>query len=130
VKKFKVEQTFRWLNGLTYQTHEMSWIECVETRAAATTRFVIVTSLEVDERNVKVLSFSGGLRFKIENEGFNTQKNGGFELQHKYSWVSSKAMKNYYQLLQIAHLFHQLYVLSTKVHTARWQDHIGGSLVP
>jgi hypothetical protein len=115
VKGVKVEQTFRWLNDLTYQTHKLSWIECVETKAAVTTRFVVVTDLKVDKKNVKAISTSGRLRFKIENEGFNTQKNGGFELQHKYSRVSNNAMKNYYEILQIAHLFHQLYVLSTKV---------------
>lgn len=115
VKNVKVEQTFRWLNNLTYQTHDLSWIECVETKADVTTRFVVVSDLSIDEKNVKIISTSGRMRFKIENEGFNTQKNGGFELQHKYSRVSNKAMKNYYALLQIAHLFHQLYVLSTKV---------------
>jgi hypothetical protein len=53
------------------------------------------------------------MRFKIENEGFNTQKNGGYNLSHKFSRVSSVAMKNYVSLMQIAHLFNQLYELSS-----------------
>ena len=44
----------------------------------------------------------------IENQGFNTQKNGGYAMQHKYSRKYLWSMKNYYQLLQIAHLINQL----------------------
>jgi hypothetical protein len=50
----------------------------------------------------------GRLRWKIENEGFNTQKNLGYELEHKFSRVSYTAMQNYYQMLQIAHVINQL----------------------
>jgi len=49
----------------------------------------------------------GRLRWKIENEGFNIQKNLGYGLEHKYSRVSYNAMQNYYQLLQIAHMINQ-----------------------
>ena len=53
-------------------------------------------------------SYYGRLRWKIENEGFNSQKNDGYNLQHKFSHTSLFAMQNYYQLLQIAHLINQL----------------------
>ena len=42
---------------------------------------------------------------------FNIQKNGGYELEHNYGTIGF-AMKNYYYLLQIAHLLHQLMVRS------------------
>ena len=48
------------------------------------------------------------MRWKIENEGFNNQKNGGYNLQHKFSRTSFNASKNYYQLLQIADIINQL----------------------
>jgi hypothetical protein len=48
------------------------------------------------------------MRWKIENEGFNTQKNGGYNLGHKYSRKSFTAYQNYYQCLQIAHAINQL----------------------
>ena len=51
----------------------------------------------------------------MENEGFNDQKNGGYELKHKYSEVSLNATKNYYQALQIAHMINQLVVLGQKL---------------
>jgi len=47
------------------------------------------------------------LRWKIENEGFNAQKNGGFELEHAYS-QDETAAKVFYYLLQIAHILFQL----------------------
>jgi len=52
--------------------------------------------------------------WKIENEGFNTQKNLGYGLQRKYARVDRQAAKNYYQCLQIGHMINQLIVLSTR----------------
>ncbi len=45
--------------------------------------------------------------WKIENQGFNIQKNGGFNLEHAYS-TGPRQIKNFYLLLQIAHLLTQL----------------------
>jgi hypothetical protein len=48
------------------------------------------------------------LRWKMENEGFNTQKHGGYELGHKYCRLSYTGLKNYYTLLLMACLINQL----------------------
>lgn len=65
-----------------------------------------VTSLKVDrEKVVKVATNGGRERWRIENEGFNTQKNSGMNLEHVYSHKNWSA---YYLLLQIAHLLVQL----------------------
>lgn len=40
-------------------------------------------------------------RWKIENEGFNNQKNGIYDIEHLNS-RKSNAMKNYYLLTQVA----------------------------
>ena len=108
-----ISQTYRWLAGLTYQEHNLSWVECVEERDSKVNRFVYLTDIESSFDNVMELVTSGRMRFKIENEGFNTLKNGGYNLSHKFSRVSSVAMKNYVSLMQIAHLINQLYELST-----------------
>ncbi len=68
--------------------------------------------MEITLSNVKETVRAGRLRQKIENEGFNTQKNLGYNLKHKFSRVSWLASKNYYQCLQIAHLINQLAELS------------------
>ena len=49
----------------------------------------------------------GRIRWKIENEGFNVQKNGGYDLEHAYT-TDPVASKIFYYLLQIAHLITQL----------------------
>lgn len=103
------DNAFRWLNGLVHEDLTFNALECVETvpRKNPTT-FFWATDLAVSEKNVVTLSQNGGrCRWKIENQGFNAQKNGGYNLEHAYSRDENTA-KNFYFLLQIAHLLAQL----------------------
>lgn len=111
-QKKKIE-SYRWLSGLSHQGHDLSWLECIEEREGKVNRFVYLTNIKADFNNVITLVMSGRMRFMIENQGFNTQKNGGYNLSHKFSRVSAVAMKNYFSLMQIAHLLNQLYELSS-----------------
>jgi hypothetical protein len=72
------------------------------------TKFVFMTSLKVEAATVKALFDAGRLRWKIENEGFNEQKNGTLKMHHKMNRNDLYAMKNFYTCLQIAHLIMQL----------------------
>ena len=54
---------------------------------------------------VEVATQGGRQRWREENEGFNTQKNSGLNLEHAYS---HRCWAAYYFLLQIAHLLLQL----------------------
>jgi hypothetical protein len=114
-----IDQAFRWVTDLDYHGHRLQWLECQETvhhhqRDEHTHhRFVHVTNLAVTAATVAVVSRTGRLRWKIENEGFNIQKHHGYALQHKYARVSWQAARNYYQCLQIGHLINQLTILST-----------------
>jgi len=56
---------------------------------------------------VALAAGGGRVRFKIENQGFNIQKNSGLNLEHAYS-TGVDTMKSFYYLLQIAHLFLQM----------------------
>jgi hypothetical protein len=104
----KVIQYYRFINGLTYHGFELNWIECVERiikkNKEKKCRFVHITNMKIDKYNVASLSFYGRLRWNIENEGFNSQKNHGYNLEHKYARLNLNASKNYYQCLQIAHI--------------------------
>ena len=73
-----------------------------------TSCFEYVTNIKPDENNVRAIGYGGRLRWKIENEGFNTQKCGNYKLEHKYCRKSYNGLKNYYTLLQIAHAINQL----------------------
>ena len=105
---------YHWLKGLTYREHKINYVEANETVRHINTkeekkqRFVHITDLDINGDMCDGISFTGRLRQKIENEGFNTQKNQGYALQHKFSRVSFTALKNYYQCLQIAHIINQL----------------------
>jgi hypothetical protein len=112
-----VSQDVRWMNDLTYvdteqHAHTLAVIDCLETNPAdgqpQTTRFRWVTNFNVTPTTVLTLANQGGrLRWKIENEGFNVQKNGGYALGHAYT-QNPTAAKVFYFLLQIAHLLSQL----------------------
>ena len=119
-----IEQEFRWVTGLDYHGHALNYLECVETVSPANsdipgekpkiTRFAHVTNLPVNDRNIVGTSQVGRLRWKIENEGFNTLKNGGYGMAHQYARKSYPALKNYFQFMQMAHLIHQLMTLNTR----------------
>ena len=111
-KKTQRETTnHQWVTEIKYKGHILNWIKTEE----GNKKYVFVTSLNLNKKTATQISFSGRLRWKIENEGFNEQKNNGYELQHKYSEVSLRATKNYYQALQIAHMINQLVVLGQKL---------------
>jgi hypothetical protein len=64
--------------------------------------------LPVTRKTVERIAQQGGRdRWKVENEGFNRQKNSGLNLEHVYSTDPEK-WKAYYLLLQIAFILVQL----------------------
>ncbi len=114
----EIQQDLRWVNQIAYedaggQEHQVAVIECLEAKPTTdnhpqTTRFKWVTNFEVTAQTVVTLANQGGrVRWKIENEGFNVQKTGGYALEHRYS-QDPIASKVFYLLLQIAHLLAQL----------------------
>jgi hypothetical protein len=116
--KKAVKQSYRWVNEMSYvdsdkKEHQFSVLECVEEKTDSegeikTTKFKWLTNFEVTVRTADLLANDGArLRWKIENEGFNSQKNGGFEMEHAYS-EDETAGKVFYFLMQIAHLIFQL----------------------
>ena len=107
-------RVFRWVRGLSYVDDQgRRWtfnaLQCEETVADGTvTRFAWITDLPVTRGTVEEIAEKGGrYRWKIENEGFNRQKNSGLNLCHVYSTDPEK-WKAYYYLLQIAFIITQL----------------------
>jgi hypothetical protein len=73
------------------------------------TRFRWITDLPAGRERCEPVGDQGGrLRWKIENEGFRTQKHAGFAMEHAYV-KGPQAAKNFYLFLQIAHLLCQIY---------------------
>jgi len=114
----RIRQDFRWVNHIVYvdsetHAHTLAVVECLETKPdrdgrSKCTRFKWITNITVNSNCVVTLANQGGrVRWKIENEGFNVQKNGGFELEHAYT-RNPTASKVFYLLLQMAHTLAQL----------------------
>jgi hypothetical protein len=108
-------QEFRWVRQLDYEDSagrcwKLNALECTETTTATGEQqyFAWLTGLPVGVKTVEEIAQKGGrYRWKVENEGFNRQKNSGLNLEHVYSIDPEKA-KAYYLLLQIAFILVQL----------------------
>jgi hypothetical protein len=107
-------QEFRWVTQLAYQDSQkrvwkLNALECTETAVDGTEQyFAWLTALPVSRGTVEEIAQRGGRdRWKVENEGFNRQKNSGLNLEHVYSTDPGK-WKAYYLLLQIAFVLVQL----------------------
>lgn len=123
----KVVQEYSWVTSIDYNGHLLNWLECRETllwtetneqgepvEKSVTTLFTHITDLLINRNNIVKASETGRLRWKIENEGFNTLKNGGYGMQHKWARKSYCGLKNYYQFMQMGHLINQLMVKSVE----------------
>jgi hypothetical protein len=109
-----VRRVYRWVHNLEYQDDTGRWwrfhaLDCTETLPNGEQQyFAWITNLPVSAKTVEEIAWKGGrYRWKIENEGFNRQKNSGLNLEHVYSTDPEK-WKAYYYLLQIAFLLMQL----------------------
>ena len=69
--------------------------------------FRYISNLEVNNKNIKQIVEIGRKRWKIENEGFYTQKHRTFDITHLNS-RNDNAMKCHYFFIQFAHTIRQL----------------------
>jgi hypothetical protein len=116
----KTRQEYGCINDIAYtdsqkKKHTVGVLECMESEPdpkhpgqTKTTRFRWIPNFTLKDKQIIQLANQGGrIRWKIENEGFNVQKNGGFNLEHAYT-TNLVASKVFYLLLQVAHLLAQL----------------------
>jgi hypothetical protein len=91
----KIKQDYHWVNDIYYvdsddNEHTVGVLECLEEKPDSdgqlrTTRFRWITNFNLKANKIIALADQGGrMRWKIENEGFNVQKNGGYDLEHAY----------------------------------------------
>jgi hypothetical protein len=126
-----IEQTYQWVEAIDYNGHTLNWLECREKitdkeGGITESLFTHITNLPIDKTNIIKTSATGRLRWKIENEGFNTLKNGGYGMQHKWVRKSYQGLKNYYQFMQMGYLINQLLVKSVTFQ----KDHMQGKNHP
>jgi len=117
-------QDIEWINNIEHNSFIHSWIQCKETQTMQNqkikkARFVHLTNFEIDDDNAIEVSQNGRLRWKIEKQGFDQQKNHGYNICHKYCRKSYTGMKNFYQCCQIAHMINQLVELTKNFAVAK-----------
>lgn len=104
---------YRWINEMSYEDdqhrrHRFHAVQCQIRHGDNRQFFAWITDWRLTPHNVEALTQQGGRqRWTIENAGFNTQKNGGYELEHVYG-RDEALLQSFYLLLQIAHLIAQL----------------------
>ena len=104
-------QTYKYVLKIQYQAHEVNVAEF--TQSDLPHPFVFITDLPLSRRNCAQFVEDGRRRWKIENEGFNVQKNHGMGICHLFC-KNYTAIKNHYFLIQIGHMIAQLLEMGLK----------------
>ena len=102
-------QQFAWAEELPIAEFTPNVLFCYERPKKGEARqFVWLTNFHLSRYNVEKIANNGGrLRWKVENEGFNVQKNNGYEMEHPYS-EHANGFRIFYILLLMAHIITQL----------------------
>jgi len=104
-----VRYEYAWVNGIAYGARALNVLECRWSDADGDHRFAWVTDIPVTAERCEPLAQDGGRdRWRTENEGFRAQKHGGFKMEHAYA-KRPRSAKNFYLLLQAAHILSQLF---------------------
>ena len=96
---------YEYVTGLYYGEEKINVIKYTDVKKK--TEFVYITDLPITNKNIENTIKVGKNRWKIENEGFNIQKNGTFDIGHLYS-KNQTAIKVHYLMIQIAHILRQM----------------------
>jgi len=105
----QAQQQVRWQTPVLYHGEICHVLDLTEGAVDGTPLYHNrwITNVKPNRSNALDLALHGRLRWKIENEGTNTQKNGGYEMTHAYGH-NGNAWKNYYLILQVSQLFNDL----------------------
>jgi hypothetical protein len=104
-----VKHDMKWVSELYYEGHNLTVMELkIDMDGESAGNFQWITGLSIRGKTAWEFAQTGRKRWKIENEGFNIQKNHRYDIEHANS-LNYNAMKNHYLLTQIADVLLQLY---------------------
>ena len=106
-EKGKTEKV-EFVNDIDYDGKPVHVLRYREEKAGETTEFQWLSSIRITKGNAEKMAETGRKRWKIENEGFNRQKNWQGSITHTCSW-DDQAQKNHYLMAQISDFVKQLY---------------------
>ncbi len=104
-----IKHEIKWVSDLYYEGHNLTVMELkIEKNEKSVGSFQWITGLQIRGKTAWEFAQTGRNRWKIENEGFNIQKNHRYDIEHANS-LNYNAMKNHYLLTQISDILIQLY---------------------
>lgn len=111
-----------WVNDISYNNRTVNMLEFnteVEVKKDGKKElekrtYLYITNIRITKRKAMELLDFGRRRWKIENEGFNNQKNIRYDIEHANSH-NYNAIKNHYLLTQLADIMMQLYENGSKI---------------
>ena len=95
------------------QSKNLHWMECIQECVTVKTgekkenRFVFLTNCEANRENIASLITAGRGRWFIEDH-FNTQKNRGGRLHHKFNRNNFAAIKNWHHIRELTCVIDEL----------------------
>ena len=104
---------YKWVKDIDYQKRKLNWVECIQTKVhiatgeETKTKFVYITDMNVHRDHIIQFVEHARSRWNIE-DSFNTQKNRGYALHHKFNRKNFTAIKNWHSVRLIAHMINQL----------------------
>lgn len=111
-EKESIDNNIEFQNEIIFQERDVNLVYYRENQKRhgeeVQTEFAWITNILITKSNVKKIIKAGRLRWKIENQGFNRQKNWQGNIGHACSW-NETAQKNHYLMEQIADFVKQLY---------------------
>lgn len=116
INKDQIKHTFRYINDVPLNDknfdYKVNVLEYWEENAKGKKQyFSWVTSFEINDDNAFDLMRAGRSRWKIENETFNTLKNGGYNYEHNYGHGNKNLCSVLTMLMLLAFLIDQVQFL-------------------
>jgi hypothetical protein len=122
-----ITRKYRWIKDIEYQKHCINWIECeqqsihVKTGKQKDNRFVFLTNFDINDKNVFYVLMAGCARWNIE-DCFNTLKNRGGSLHHKFNRNNFKAIKNWHHARMLAFMVNEFVEHSPELLQLKKED--------
>ena len=110
------QERLKWINGISYNKNQVNICqsEVKDKLTEKETIYQYVTNVKLTSKIIELIIAIGRSRWRIENEGFNTQKNHRLYIEHINSYDYT-AMKNHYLMAQITEMIMVLYEKGIKI---------------
>ena len=106
-EKGKTEKA-EFVNEIDYEGKPVHVLKYREEKEGEITEFQWLCSIKISKGNAEKMAEAGRKRWKIENEGFNRQKNWQGDITHACSW-NDQSQKKHYLMEQISDFMKLLY---------------------